>query len=257
MAALSYDSVEILSHFSERANIAFPLLADPDHRVIERFGLVNQEVPKDHAYYGFAYAGYYLIDEHGVVTSKYFNEENNNRSTAAGILIRELDGQAGLEQGEVETRNLTLRWSVSNPILRPGQRGVLKLDVEPKSKWHVYTPEVEKYIPVSWRMNDIDGVIEFAAATFPAGQELHLPALEETVPVYSDSFQVLRDVRLLGGQQMPEALQDKKELVVEGAFKYQACDDEKCDFPVTIPLKWTFQLEEHDLTRVPEEMQRQ
>ena len=257
MAAVSYDSVTVLQHFATRAGIAFPLLADPASQVIDRFGIVNQSVPEDSRYYGFAYAGYYVIDESGVVSSKYFNEENNNRTTSAGILIRQFGEDADDPQGQVETKHLTLRWSASNATLRPGQRALLVLDVEPKDAWHVYTPQVEGYIPVSWGMTAVDGVIEFAAADFPPGKTMHLPAIQETVPVYDGAFRVVRDVRLLGGRTLPEAVQDQDELVAQGELRYQACDDEKCDPPVTIPLRWTFRLQGHDLVRVPEAMRRQ
>ena len=41
VAAISYDTVDVVSDFSERRGITFPLLADPESRVIKSFGILN------------------------------------------------------------------------------------------------------------------------------------------------------------------------------------------------------------------------
>ncbi len=43
----------------------------------------------------------------------------------------------------------------------------------------------------------------------------------------------------------------EQELVIEGSFQYQACDDEACYFPVDVPLKWTFKVQGKDMVLVP------
>ena len=255
MAALSYDNLETLTNFAHRAGIGFPLLADPEIRIIESFGIVNTQVPRDHELYGFAYAGYYLIDAQGKVRAKFFNQRNNDRFTSANILIRQFDAQAGSPQGEAETKHLRLRWSASNPIGRPGQRLALVLDIDLKEGMHVYAPEVEGYIPIDWQMEAPDGA-EVHKPQYPSSERMHLSAIDETVPVYQGSFKLLRDIRIEGGRRFPPALQGKERLVFEGLFKYQACDDVKCYLPVSIPLKWEIRLEGHDLNRVPEEIRR-
>ncbi len=254
LAAMSYDSVAILENFAERKGITFPLLADPDYETIQEFGIVNDGVPKDAEYYGFAYAGYYVVDPSGVVKAKFFNEENNDRTTSASILIREFGADAN-QQGAVETDHLILRWSTSNIALRPGQRGALVLDVELKEDMHVYAPGVEGYIAIDWNVAPATGV-EIMPAVYPGSETKHLPAIEETVPVYEGAFRVLRDVRLLGGRQLPDEIAGKTSLTLAGSFKYQACDATKCYLPATIPLEWSFGLRAHDLERVPESIRR-
>lgn len=49
---------------------------------------------------------------------------------------------------------------------------------------------------------------------------------------------------------------DPAELIVEGAFRYQACDDKECYPPQTIPLKWRLKVEKLDRQRAPAELQR-
>ena len=43
LAAISYDSQAILIDFAKRHNIEFPLLADPDSKVIRSFDILNSE----------------------------------------------------------------------------------------------------------------------------------------------------------------------------------------------------------------------
>ena len=246
----------MLANFSGRRKIGYPLLADPDVEIIKTFGIVNTSVPEDNPLYGFSYAGYYMTDAHGVVVSKFFNERNNDRFTSANILVRELGADAGDIQGQVETDHLVLRWSASNAYLRPGQRIVLTLEVEPKPGMHVYSPAVEGgYIPITWDL-DPPPAIEVFEAEFPEAEELFLEAIEETLPVYGTPFKILRDIRAEGARVFHDALIGKDGIVVEGHFRYQACDDLQCFFPLEIPLRWDLELKPHDLIRVPEELQR-
>ena len=41
VAAISYDSVEVLADFAERRGITYPILADDDSAVITEFGILN------------------------------------------------------------------------------------------------------------------------------------------------------------------------------------------------------------------------
>jgi hypothetical protein len=255
VAALSYDSVEIVRTFSDRVGIGFPLLADPDYRIIDSFGIVNTSVPADSPYFGFAYAGYYLIDVDGVVTAKFFNDLNADRTTSASILVREFDGEGDGRQGEAKTPHLTLNWSASNLTLHPGERGALVIEVELESGMHLYAPGDHQYLAVDWQMKEVGGA-EFLEPVFPAAETKHLPAIQETVPVYQGAMRVLRDVHILGGREFPEELQGREQLEIIGEFKYQACDADRCYFPESIPLKWNFNLQDHDLTRVPESIRR-
>ena len=194
--------------------LGFPLLADPDYRIIDAFGLVNTNTPKDAPFYGFAFAGYYLVNPEGIVTAKFFNEANNDRTTAANILIREFDDE-GQRQGSAETKHLTLNWSASNHTLRPGQRAALVLDVDLEPRMQLYAPGKHRYITVDWELDDLEG-LAFLDPKYPESETKYLEAIEETVPVYHDSLTIVRDIHLLGGREMPDALAGKKEIEVSG-----------------------------------------
>ncbi len=212
-------------------------------------------MPSDHPLYGFPYAGYYLLDGDGIVISKFFNKENNDRFMSANILVRQFGAKVGERQGEAKSKHLTLEWSATNTTLRPGPRAALVLNVKLKPGMHLYAPGDHEYISVDWPLGAPDGT-EVLDTVYPEAEMVHLPAIDETVPVYEGSLKLVRDIHLLGGPSLPDALEGQDSLEITGEFKYQACDDKACYLPATIPLKWTFTLEPHDLERVPEEIRR-
>ena len=44
VASVSYDSVEILKSFADRVGITFPMLANPDSKIIRDFGILNESI---------------------------------------------------------------------------------------------------------------------------------------------------------------------------------------------------------------------
>jgi hypothetical protein len=104
-------------------------------------------------------------------------------------------------------------------------------------------------------MEEVSGLAGFPAS-YPESEMLHLPAINETVPVYQGRFRVVRDILIGQPKEIQHLLNEKGELLVKGSFRYQACDDKICFLPKTIPLEWTFRFEEHDRTRAPEEIRR-
>ena len=253
IAALTYDTPEVLSHFAERAEINYPLLSDPDSKIIRAFDILNKTVPESHPFYGIPNPGQYLIDADGRVEAKFFEEKYSDRFTPGNILVQTLGGPGSGPHTEIRTKHLRAVTSASDTVVRGGNRVALVLEVDLDPKMHVYAPGVEEYIPIDWKMNDATGVTILPAAC-PDSELLHLPAIDEIVPVYSGRFRVVMEV-LLG---KPDELTTdiNGDLVVSGAFRYQACDDKLCYLPEEVPLEWRFQLEAHDRTRVPKPLRR-
>src|SRR5689334_19205414 len=75
LAAISFDTVEVLANFAKRKGIEFPLLSDPDSKIIQSFGILNEEVPKDNPFYGIPHPVTYIVDPAGVVVSRKFDED--------------------------------------------------------------------------------------------------------------------------------------------------------------------------------------
>lgn len=255
IASISFDSPELLRHFTQRVGIGYPLLSDPESTIIRAFGILNTAVAADHQFYGIPYPGMYLVGPDGVVRAKYFEERNADRFTPGRVLVRELTAASGAPQSEVETDHLTARLSVSDEVVVGGNRVALVLELELKDKMHVYAPDVEGYIPVAWKMQDSEGLRQFEPE-LPEAEILHLPAINERVPVYQGRARFVRDVIIGQPKELGDLIDSEGYLRLKGSLRYQACDDKVCYLPQTIELEWKVKLEEHDRTRAPEELRR-
>ncbi len=256
VAALSFDTVETLRHFAERVGIRYPLLSDPESKVIRAFGILNETVPADHPFHGIPNPGAYLIDEEGVVQEKFFEERFRDRFSPGHLLVRALGLDADASLAEKETDHLYLTSSASDELVRPGNRVALVAAIDLKPEMHVYAPGVEGgYIPVQWEIEAAKGLVNFSAQ-YPEAETLYLPAIDETVPVYQGSFRIVADLTLGMQQDLEPLLDSDGDLVVNGSFRYQACDDKMCYLPSTVPLEWRFRVQPLDRIRAPEELRR-
>ena len=255
LAAISYDSPAILKSFAERTNITFPLLSDPDSRIIRAWGILNETVPAASPFYGIPYPGVFILDPSGVVVAKYFEDDYRERYTASEILMRQFGVAAGSAQMQSETKHLRLSTSVSLATVKWGQRIALVVDVDLKPKMHVYAPGVEGYIPIDWSITD-SPAFKVHPITYPASRKIHLKAINETVPVYESHLRLVRDITIGPDAKVKPVLTEKGELIINGTFRYQACDDRTCYIPQNIPLTWTLRYEALDRQRAPADLQR-
>ncbi|HBY59066.1 MAG TPA: hypothetical protein DEH78_04550 [Solibacterales bacterium] len=257
VAALSYDSPALLAEFASRRSITYPLLADVDSRVIRAFGILNENFPNDHAWFGVPFPGTFIVDEKGIVTAKYFEDDHRDRYTAASILTKTFQSADGLPWTAVDTPHLKLRYAATDQVVRGGSRIGLVVEVELKRKMHVYVPGVQSsYKPIVWTVEDSPAWLA-QPASFPKALTLHLPAIGESVPVYEGKLRLTRDLSIGQPAEVRPALAGGgSELVVRGAFRYQACDDRQCFPPAAIPLQWTLRFEAHDSQRAPANLQR-
>ena len=256
VAALSYDSEALVADFAHRKAITYPLLADPEFRVIRAFGILNENFPKDHPWFGVPYPGTYIIDEKGVVTAKYFEEDHRDRYTAASVFTKTF-GSGGIDSwAAVETPHLKVRYSATDAILRAGSRVSLLLEVELTPKMHVYAPGVQQtYKPIAWTMVS-SAAWQVHEVSLPAARMLRLDAIDETVPVYEGRFRLTRDLTIGQHDELRPVLAGGSDLAIRGALRYQACDDRQCFPPVSVPIEWKFRFESHDGQRAPQELRR-
>ena len=255
IAAVSFDTVETLKHFAGRADIGFPLLSDPDSVLIKRFGILNESVAKDHRFYGIPNPGEYLVNPDRTVRAKYFEESYRDRFTGGQILVTELGGEAGAARKVIETDHLRASTWASDEIVRGGNRLALGIDITLKPKMHVYAPGVEGYMAIDWSMIEQDGV-DAMAVDYPESRRLEMPAINEVVPVYENSFRLLRDVHIGQPDQIAALLDTQSRLTLRGRLRYQACDEKQCFLPQKLDLSWTIEFEQHDRQRAPEEARR-
>ena len=254
VATVTYDSTAILKHFSERQQIRYPMLSDPESKIIRAFGIFNENTEKGTRAYGIPYPGMYVLDEKGVVKSKYFEDDYTERYSAGSILTREFNAE-GVQETTAETPHLKLATSASDTEFAPGRRITLIAEMDLKPGLHVYAPGVEYgYIPIAWTIADSKSWVAFPAV-FPKARSMEFSALKEIVPVYEGKLRLVRDLTIGNETEIAAALNGDRAMTVEGTLRYQACDDRECFPPRTIPLKWTFKLGRLDTQRVPEEIQ--
>ncbi len=95
LAAISYDSVAVLKNFTDRQHITFPLLSDPESKIIRAFDILNETVAPGTAFYGIPNPGTYVIDPQGRVVSKHFEDDYRERVSATDILIQDFGKSGG------------------------------------------------------------------------------------------------------------------------------------------------------------------
>ena len=104
VAALSYDSIGALKSFADRQHITYPLLSDPDSKIIRTFNILNETTKPGTMTYGIPYPGVYIINPQGRVVAKYFEDDYKDRVSTADILARQFGATIGTAQNASETR---------------------------------------------------------------------------------------------------------------------------------------------------------
>jgi hypothetical protein len=255
LAAVSYDSVAVLKNFADRRHITFPLLSDPQSKIIRAFGILNDTVRTGTAQFGIPYPGTFILDTKGTVVAKYFEDDFRERISASDILVRQFGAVADSDSRSEEASHLRLTTAASMAVARPGERIVLSLELDLKPNMHVYAPGVEGYIPIDWKLEESPAakVLPFQ---YPASRKLHLKAIGETVPVYRGRVRIAREITFGPENAVRPLVTPTGELILKGSLRYQACDDRKCYVPETVPLEWRFHFEGLDRERAPVSLQR-
>jgi DsbC/DsbD-like thiol-disulfide interchange protein len=133
----------------------------------------------------------------------------------------------------VETRHLTITTSAAPAAGRPGQRAVLNIDVAPKPKMHVYSPDQPKeqdYMPIALTVETGEG-FKLEKPRYPASEKLFFAPLKETQHVYSKPFRITQPIVITRDSAAAP-------LTITGTVRYQACDDAICYLPQTVKVKW-------------------
>jgi peroxiredoxin Q/BCP len=97
VVAISYDSTAALKTFSDRAQIGFPLLSDPESKMIDAYHIRNPSARGKAV--GVPNPGTFILDEQGIIRAKLFLDGFRERHTtealitAAKAVKRPLNGQ--------------------------------------------------------------------------------------------------------------------------------------------------------------------
>ncbi len=262
---ISYDTEQILADFAEQQGITFTMLSDPDSATIKRFGILNTvaddslgpnaedpDVVEDFAMYvsvtqpserfrGIAYPGIFMLDPDGRVTSRFFEEFYQERSTAASIMMRLGVDRPAVEGTEVSTTHMNIKTYPTDPVVALGERIALVLEITPLENMHVYAPGADKYRVVTVNIEP-QPFVQVLPLQHPDSEIYYLEPLDERVPVYQKPFILLQEVVPEVSREARAAFEGKDTLTLTGSLEYQACDDRLCYNPVSVPLSWTVKL---------------
>jgi hypothetical protein len=252
LAAISYDSQEILKFFADREKIEYPLLGDPESTIIKAYGVFNEEATEMQK--GFARPGYFFVDSKGIIREKFFEAKYRERLTGNSIVAK-LFPELGQEITEtVEAPNLQLAIEQSDRTGVPGTRITLAAEVRLPPDVHVYAPGAQGYKPIALVINPIPEV-QLEPALYPQSKTLFLPVINERVPVFEGTFRISQDAKVNSGMEFAASLgKDGRMFTITGKLDYQACDKTKCYMPTSVPLKWQLQVFPLDRTRAPLEI---
>jgi hypothetical protein len=252
IAAISYDSPAILKDFAGRHQIDFPLLADPDSRIIRSFNVLNAEATGITK--GMAHPGFFYIDSSGVIREKYFEAKYTDRFTPNNVIGKLFPELTEEVNGKVEAPHLRLALTQSDLNVVPGSRVTLIAEIELPPGTHVYSPGVQGYRPIQLELHEVSGV-ELAPVAYPGSKILYLEAIQEHVPVFEGKFRITEDVTVTSSRTsdiVRSLVPAGKSISITGELKYQACDKTVCFPPTSVPVTWSLQVFPLDLERSPD-----
>jgi hypothetical protein len=250
VAAVSYDPVQVLSDFGARRGIAFPLLSDPGSRTIKKYGLFNTTVLESNQQaYGIPFPGTFMLNERGVVTSRFFEQAYQERNTVASMLAR-LGGRIDVPATKISSPQIEITSFATDSTVAPGTHFSLVLDIQPGRGIHVYAPGVSGYKPIALAVEPQSWVVVAKGAQYPSPEDYHFKPLNEHVKVYQQPFRITQDVALDASAEAQAALKDVSSLAIKATLTYQACDDRICFSPQSLPLTWTVAVRQLDRERV-------
>lgn len=242
--------MEILKSFADRRKIDFPLLADPDSKIIREYQVLNAEATGQ--YKGMARPGYFFIDPQGVIHEKFFEAKYRQRFTGNNIIGKLFPALGDEVIDNDEAPHLSLAVEQSDRTGFPGGRITLSCELQLPPDVHVYTPGVKGYKPIALTMDPTPG-LDFTPVNYPHGKILYLPAIKERVPVFEGKFRISQELRISSVADFSNSLgTDGKTFTLTGKLDYQACDSKICFLPTSVPVKWQVQVLPLDRQRAPE-----
>ena len=253
LAAVSYDSPAILKDFADRHKIEFPLLADPESKIIASYGVLNPEATGMTK--GMALPGYFYVDTSGIIREKYFEAKYTDRFTANNLMAKLFPDLAEEVSKKVEAPHLSLELSQSDRAVSPGSRFRLVAEIGLPQDVHVYAPGVKGYKPIQLELAP-SPEFEFTPPVYPPSKLLYLDAIKEQVLVFEGRVRITSEVKISANPDFMKSLgANGKTTTIAGQLHYQACDKTTCYLPTSIPLTWQLEILHLDRQRSPEAIQ--
>jgi len=253
VASITYDSQAILKSFADRKGITYPMLSDPQSKIIRAFGILNPDGKGFAA--GIPYPGMYFITPDGIIQKRFFEAQYYDRFTPNNAYAEIFGGPVPAVHPFLipHGRHVTVQLAQSDNVVGPGSRFELLVTIHPASEVHVYAPGAEKYgYKVVKLMLDDSPDLHPLPTEYPQGTIMDFPILKESVPVYNRSTVIRQDVVMSATHEFVHSVGQGRQVEVTGTLNYQACNDHGCFNPVTQPVKWTLHVIPLDTVRAPE-----
>ena len=285
LAAISYDSREVLAEFAARKRIEFPLLADHESNVIRAFGVANREFRKgmqvdvqtEKVYlssldnvpvYGIAYPAVFVMAADHSVAWRFVSESAELRLTGSAILERavgaKIEAYRNAQAGTSIVKVATVAGTDSAAL---GSRLTVAVEISMPQGFHVYSPDAGKeYRRLNWRMNRSQCWV-MGEAIYPEGHRRTFSFSEAPLPVYEGTIRLTRELIVqpairAGDSSVYElfrktCLDAQDKVGAAGVLEMQSCDERQCYPPRSIPLAWKFKFIAPDRQRSPAELRRE
>lgn len=231
----------MLQRFTKERGITYPLIADAGSAIIRRYGLLNDTIASDNRAFGIPYPGTFIVGRDGRVKSRFFEAAYQERNTVASILAKTGTSVGSGPAVTRSTPHLQVTAGATDEILRPGSRFSIVFEVTPGRGMHVYAPGKHTYQVIGVEF-DPQPWLTTHAVRYPPSEIYHFKPLDERVEVYMKPFRLVQDVTIAATPAAQKQLATLKTVTIVGRLKYQACDDEVCYMPATVPLSWTFEV---------------
>jgi DsbC/DsbD-like thiol-disulfide interchange protein len=145
---------------------------------------------------------------------------------------------ANAADAKISTAHVEIIANASVATVVPGGTFTLTLDITPHPGIRVYAPGATGYKAVALTL-ERRPILRPRPVKYAASEIYFFKDLNERAPVYQKPFTVRQDVVLLATSEAQSALRGKDSLNLTGVLDYQACNDEVCFIPVSVPVSWT------------------
>ena len=235
LIALSYDEPDALQAFAEWAGITFPLLSDPDSRVIREFGILNTLIAEDdHPWFGIPFPGTYVTGTGGVITAKFF-ENSLALRPGVDLLLRAALGEDvsdELAPAESTPEQVEVSFDLDAGPVAPGTIRELWVHLRVPQGQHLYgEPVPEGMVATAVEFDEQESLLIVGTETPPT--KPHTLSTGETLQIFEGD--VTLKVRFSHNGIGMRSKGDT-ELSLTGRVRYQSCDDECCGLPASKPF---------------------
>ena len=225
--AISYDPQDEQLAFAEESGITYPLLADPDHAVIEATGILNTLVEPDENVYGIPFPGTYVIGTDGTVEEKLFFQNYRNRASASTVLRDALGLDFEVEnhpQTDVSGDGVAVRATLGGEGMVFGEVSTLYVDIDLDEGLHLYgQPIPEGFIPTEVSVEAPEAV-HVKETRYPSTVPFQIEGIDE-------EFRTFETGQIRIAVQISNGIREGESFPLKVNVRYQVCTDRECYLP--------------------------